>query len=103
MQRTWILYFDTELNPVKMLNTENIVNSKILCIQIYYGSSLNRLLLNSTKGLLVELQGIHPHLQWTIPEIVCTSVTATPSPFIQTTKQTNKQKHTNKQKIQINH
>ena len=33
MQRTWILYFDTELNPVKMLNTENILNSKILCIQ----------------------------------------------------------------------
>ena len=103
MQRTWILYFDTELNPLKMLNTENIVNSKILCIQIYYGSSLNRLLLNAIKGLLVELQGIHPHLQWTIPEILCTSITATPSPFMQTTKQTNKQKHTNKQKIQINH
>jgi len=61
MQRTWILYFDTELNPVKMLNTEHILNSTVLCIQIYYGSSLNHLLLNAKKCLLLELQGIHPH------------------------------------------
>jgi len=52
IQRTWILYFDTELNPVKMLNTDNIFNSKILCIQIYYGSSINRLL-NARECLLV--------------------------------------------------
>ena len=103
IQTIWILHFDTELNPVKMLNTENILNSKILCIQMYYGSSLNRLLLNAKKWLLVNLQGIHPHLQWTIPEIFCTSVTAISSLLMQTTKQANKQKHSNKQKIQINH